>query len=474
VNVTMTNLGICRLAGLASAIVCLCIISTPAHADPVIAAAGSIACDPTSEFYNGGVGVDGHCRQRQTSDLLVGAGLSAVLTLGDNQYHTATLSDFNTSFGETWGRVKPIIHPTLGNREYSLQGARGYFDYFNGVGKRTGPAGDRSRGYYSFDVGNWHLIALNTNCDRIDRGSAVDGCAAGSPQERWLRYDLATNRNSCTLAYWHAPRFNSGLRSNSMAGAAFWNALYEAGADVVLGGDPHHYERFAPQTPNGDADPARGIREFVAGTGGAFFTSWSSLKPNSEIRNNRTFGVLTFALHPTSYEWRFVPEAGEPFTDYGAGTCHGRTPGFGADLAVPGPAPAPGAKCTVNGTPGDDRLTGTAGNDVICGLGGNDRIRGLGGNDLIRAGTGDDRVYGGPGNDRIYGDRGNDVLRGQSGRDRVVGGEGRDKLFGNRGRDSLSSRDHRPRDRVFGGRGRDRAKVDRGDRVRSIERLSRR
>jgi hemolysin type calcium-binding protein len=470
----MTHLRIRLLAGLASVIGCFSVFVAPAHGDPLIAAAGSIACDTSSEFYNEGLGSEGHCHQTQTSDLLVSAPLSAVLTLGDNQYHVGSLEDFNNSFGPSWGRLKPIIHPQLGNREYSIAGARGYFDYFNGVGRRTGPAGERGKGYYSFDVGSWHLIALNSGCDRIDRGPAADGCAVGSPQERWLRSDLATHRNSCTLAYWHAPRFNSGLRGNSLAGAPFWDALYEAGADVILGGDPHHYERFAPQTPNGDPDPMRGIREFVAGTGGAFFTSWSSLKPNSEIRENKAFGVLTLALHGGSYEWRFLPEAGKTFTDYGSGACHGRTPGFGPAAANPAPAPQPHSKCTITGTDGDDRLAGTPKKDIICGLGGDDRIRGRGGNDVILAGAGSDRVYGGAGNDRIYGGRGNDVLRGQSGNDRVVGQKGKDQLYGNRGRDSISSRDNRRREWVFGGAGRDSGKVDRGDHPRSVERLSRR
>jgi hemolysin type calcium-binding protein len=469
----MTRLRIRLVAAIAMVLGCLGPLVAPAQGDPVIAAAGSIACDTTSEFYNGRLGTDGHCQQQSTSDLLVGAGLSAVLTLGDNQYHVGSLHDFNTSFDPSWGRLKPIIHPAIGNIEYGTAEARGYFDYFNGEGKRSGPAGDRDKGYYSFDVGSWHLIALNTSCDRIDRGSAVDGCAPGSPQERWLRSDLATHRNSCTLAYAHRPRFNSGLRGNFPGARAFWEALYEAGADVVLGGDPHHYERFAPQTPGGNPDPAMGIRQFVSGTGGAFFTSWSMIKPNSEVRHNRTFGVLTFTLHPGSYEWRFLPVPGGTFTDAGAGTCHGRNPAFGLTATTP-PAPESKSECTIRGTDGRDRLNGTSKDDVICGLGGNDKIRGGGGNDVIRGGGGKDRIYGGKGNDRLYGDDGNDLLRGQRGNDRLVGAKGKDRLYGDRGRDSLSSRDRRKRERVFGGRGRDRAKIDRGDRVRSVERVSRR
>ncbi len=449
------------LAAAAIQLACLAGAAAPVQADPLIAAAGDIACDTTSAFFNDGIGTPGHCRQRATSDVIAAVQPAAVLTLGDNQYHVGSLSDFNASFDPSWGRFKQLIHPEAGNHEYFTGGARGYFDYFNGRGRLSGPAGDRDKGYYSFDVGAWHLIALNSMCDRIDPGGAADGCAAGSPQERWLRSDLATHRNSCTLAYWHSPRFNSGFRGNSLVSLPFWNTLYEAGADIVLNGDAHDYERFAPQDPNGNLDGARGIREFVVGTGGAFFTAWSSVKPNSEVRQNRTFGVLVLELHAGSFEWRFLPEAGRQFTDAGAGLCHGRSPGF-APPGGPGPKALPRTRCTIRGTDGNDRLLGTPRNDVICGFRGSD---------LIRGGRGRDRLFGGGGNDRIYGGAGNDLLRGRSGRDRLVGGRGRDRLYGDRGADSISSRDRR-RDRVLGGKGSDRAKVDARDFVRSAERVS--
>jgi hypothetical protein len=211
------------------------------------------------------------------------------------------------------------------------------------------------------------------------------------------------------------------------------------------------------------------MRQFVVGTGGAFFTSWSSVKPNSEVRQNTTFGVLALTLRPTSYEWRFLPEAGKAFTDSGSGLCHGRTPG----LVAP-ETPAKGlvrTRCTIRGTARNDRLVGTTKKDVICGLEGNDTVRAGGGNDVVRGGSGRDRLYGGRGRDRLYGSSGKDLIRGHSGRDRVVGGLGRDRLYGDRGNDSISSRDMRRRDLVVGGRGRDRAKVDKGDRVRSVERV---
>ena len=140
-----------------------------------------------------------------------------MLALGDTQYHVGALEDFNAVFDQTWGRVKPLIRPAVGNHEYSTSNARGYFDYFNGVGKHSGPAGERDKGYYSFDIGSWHLIALNSQCDQVAHGGALNGCAPGSPQERWLQSDLAAHRTSCTLAYWHSPRFNSGFRGNSPA-----------------------------------------------------------------------------------------------------------------------------------------------------------------------------------------------------------------------------------------------------------------
>jgi hypothetical protein len=456
------------------ALVCLAVVpAAAAAADPVIAAAGDIACDTTSEFYNGGVGEEGHCRQRATSDLLVAGGYSAVLALGDTQYHVGALSDFNAVFDQTWGRVKPIIHPVVGNHEYSTSNAHGYFDYFNGVNRNSGAAGNRGEGWYSYDIGAWHLIALTSQCQQVPRGTAGHGCEEGSPQERWLQNDLAAHRNTCTLAYWHSPRFNSGYRGNNPAGQGFMDVLYAAGADVVLNGDAHDYERFAPQDPDGNLDPARGLRSWVVGTGGVFFTGWSRLKPNSEVRQNNTFGVLALTLHPNSYEWRFIPEAGKTFTDFGSGVCHGRTPGF-APSKPPPAKKLPRSRCTIRGTDENDRLVGTPKRDVICALEGNDTIKGLGGNDVVRGGAGKDRIFGGKGNDRLYGNAGNDLLRGQSGRDRIVGGAGQDRIYGDRGNDYLSARDRRAADRIYGGRGRDRGKLDRGDRSRSLERISRR
>jgi acid phosphatase type 7 len=278
---------------------------TPGASDPVIAAAGDIACQP-SELVTATV-----CHQQATSDLLMRLAPAAVLALGDVQYERGQLSNFENSYDRTWGRLKAITHPVVGNHEYLSDGGAGYFDYFGAA------AGDPQKGYYSFDLGAWHLIALNSECSWVS-----GGCGAGSPQERWLRADLAAHRNACTLAYWHQPRFSSGPHPSNPAYNAFWDDLYQAKADVVLVAHDHDYERFAPQDPNGQADPTHGIREFVVGTGGKNHYQFNRAVPNSQVRNGDTFGVLALTLHPTSYSWRFIPEPGKTFTDSGSTTCH--------------------------------------------------------------------------------------------------------------------------------------------------------
>lgn len=271
--------------------------------DHVIAAAGDIACDSNSPGST-------TCRQLYTSNLLVRGRYATVLTLGDNQYESGSLSDFQAYFSPTWGRVKPSIKPAPGNHEYETRGAAGYYDYFGPV------AGDRDKGYYSYDVGSWHIIALNSSCDDIG------GCDTGSAQEMWLKADLAANSARCTLAYWHHPRFSSGDTHGSDSDYdAFWRALYADGADVVLNGHEHNYERFAPQNPSGVAD-SLGIRQFVAGTGGKSHYGFGSPIANSQVRNSDTFGILQLTLRPRSYDWRFVPEAGKSFTDKGRWPCH--------------------------------------------------------------------------------------------------------------------------------------------------------
>jgi acid phosphatase type 7 len=286
--------------------------------DPVIAAAGDIACAPGDPV------TPDTCHQQATSDLLVGAPLAAVLPLGDIQYNSASLSNILAVYDPTWGRVKAISRPILGNHEGS---GTGYYDYFNGPGVADGPAGLRGKGWYSFDVGTWHLVALNSNCDDVD-------CTAGSEQEQWLRADLAAHPTSCTLAYWHHARYSSGHDGDNTFMQPLWEALDDAGAEIVLSGHSHNYERVAPVDRNGTVNQAEGIRQFVVGTGGAFFTGGlGSLIPQSEVVQGHTFGVLFLTLHPTSYDWRFVPEAGKTFADSGSTACH--------RLIAPPPPPPP-------------------------------------------------------------------------------------------------------------------------------------
>ena len=294
-------------------------------ADPVIAAAGDIACDPADPDFTSGAGTATRCRQKDTSDLLVGAGLAAVLPLGDNQNQCGSLTSFRQVYSQTWGRVLGISHPVPGNREYQTTtvsfgtdctpaniNASGYFSYFGSL------AGDPVKGYYSYDVGSWHLIALNSNC------ANVGGCSAAQPQGVWLQSDLDAHPNQCTLAYWHQPLFSSGGRSSAMF-KPFWNTLYAHKVDVVLNAEDQIYERFAPQTPDGVADP-NGIREFIAGMGGVGHTTISTtIAANSEVRNAGTFGVLKLTLRAKTYDWQFVPIAGQSFTDSGTSFCHQTT-----------------------------------------------------------------------------------------------------------------------------------------------------
>ena len=267
-----------------------------------LVAAGDIACGPDSRKSPNG------CHQLDTSRLIDALRPDAVTPLGDLQYPSGSLSDFRRSFAPTWGRWFARMRPAPGNHEYE-GGPRGYFAYF---GSRAGPG---RRGYYSWNLGGWHLISLNGNCD-------VVGCGPGSAQERWLRADLAAHPARCTLAYWHQPRFSSGPHGDSTAVRPLWRDLQAAGADVVLSGHDHDYERFAPQLDSGQRDDARGIVQFVVGTGGVNHYPAVHIKPNSLVHNNFTFGVLRLILRPTSYSWRFYPERGATFTDAGSARCH--------------------------------------------------------------------------------------------------------------------------------------------------------
>jgi hypothetical protein len=234
-----------------------------------------------------------------------------VMAAGDLAYPDGSKENFEC-YDKTWGRAKTRTRPAPGNHEFHAAGATPYFEYFGAA------AGDPKTGYYSYELGTWHIIVLNSEC------KDVGGCEAGSPQEKWLRADLAAHPVACTLAYWHKPLFSSGgAHGNDLTVKALWQALYEANADVVINGHDHDYERFAPQTPGGVADPSRGIREFVVGTGGKNHRPFSEPpKPNSEVRDFTAFGVLKLTLKPRGYDWQFIPEPGKTFTDSGSGSCH--------------------------------------------------------------------------------------------------------------------------------------------------------
>jgi hypothetical protein len=244
-----------------------------------------------------------------TAKLLAGIP-GTVVAIGDLAYPDGTKENFGC-YDKTWGKVKGRTRPAAGNHEFHSKGATYYFEYF---GKA---AGDPKQGFYSYDLGAWHIIALNSECVE------VGGCDAASRQVRWLRADLAAHSNACTLAYFHKPLFSSGGKhGDDLEVKPFFEALYEANADVILNGHDHDYERFAPQDANGKPDPARGVREFVVGTGGKNHRPFTEPHANSEVRNADTFGVLKLTLRANTYDWEFIPEAGKTFTDSGTGACH--------------------------------------------------------------------------------------------------------------------------------------------------------
>jgi hypothetical protein len=234
-----------------------------------------------------------------------------VAALGDLAYETGSAAEFAACYQPSWGAFKNRTRPAPGNHEYEADpAAAGYFGYW---GARAGAPG---QGWYSYDLGAWHVIALNSDC------SFVGGCFAGSPQETWLRADLAAHTNACTLAYWHHPRFSGGQVTSETDMQPFWQDLYDANADLVLSGHAHNYQRFAPQTAAGVYDPTRGITEFVVGTGGNPNLHPVAAIANTAVMNSNTWGVLRLTLEPTGYDWQFLPVAGGGFTDSGSFPCH--------------------------------------------------------------------------------------------------------------------------------------------------------
>jgi hypothetical protein len=258
--------------------------------------------------------------------LLLGQFPNAVVaTLGDNAYPAGTAQQFADCYDPAWGAAKARTRPTLGTHDYGdVQGGSlaGYLGYFQNQLLLFGPsASDPSRAYYSYDLGAWHVVVLNAACVYY-----APGCSPAA-QEQWLRTDLESRPAACTLAYFHNPLFTSGATHQGDPDMRrYWDVLYAHGADVVLNGHNHQYERFAPQDPSGLGDAQYGIREFVVGTGGADFYGFSTTRPNSEVRNTGTYGVIKLTLSETGFDWQFVPEAGKTFTDTGSQQCHGAPP----------------------------------------------------------------------------------------------------------------------------------------------------
>jgi hypothetical protein len=244
----------------------------------------------------------------QATALLLDKIPGTVFTVGDNAYPKGTTRQFSECYGPSWGRHRERTRPAPGNHDYESQQAAPYFKYF---GANAGPVG---RGYYSYDLGSWHILSLNSN---------TNAALWGTAQEEWLRADLKASPATCVLAYWHHPRFNSGKTYGNLPQmSALYKILFEHSVSVLISAHDHIYERFAPQDPNGKAD-ARGVRQFITGTGGGPLYEIGALQPNSEVRNNATHGVIKFTLHSTSYDWEFIPIAGQTFRDRGSAKCHG-------------------------------------------------------------------------------------------------------------------------------------------------------
>lgn len=313
---------------------CTLLVLLLGAADLPVSRAETVAVEPPAVLVGAGDIADCTLTGDSATAALLDDIPGTVFTLGDNAYREGTLAQHTDCYGPTWGRHKARTFPSAGNHEYRTSGAAGYFGYFGAA------AGDPDKGYYSYGLGAWHVVVLNSNCLAV-------ACAAGSAQEQWLRADLAAHPTDCTVAYFHAPRFSSGKHQNNAAMQPFWQALYDYGADVVMSAHDHVYERFAPQTPTGTGDRTFGIRQFTVGTGGRYRDGFTTIQPNSEVRDNTAYGVLKLVLGSDSYEWQFVSQAGKTFTDSGTGTCHGAPgavpppPSSGSSVAVPADADAP-------------------------------------------------------------------------------------------------------------------------------------
>jgi hypothetical protein len=243
-----------------------------------------------------------------TSALLDGIP-GTVFAAGDNAYADGTSREYADCYGPTWGRDRPRTRPAPGNHDYDTRGAAGYFDYFGAA------AGQPGHGWYAYDLGAWRIYVLDSDCSFV-------GCRTGSPQEQWLRGDLAANPRTCVAAMWHHPRFSDGTHGDNTSVAPFWQDLYDANADLIINGHDHDYQRWAPQAPTGAPDTTRGMVEFVVGTGGESHYAFKRTSPNRVAGDDTTFGVLRLDLSATGYAFRFIPIAGATYTDSGTGSCH--------------------------------------------------------------------------------------------------------------------------------------------------------
>ncbi|HST26338.1 MAG TPA: metallophosphoesterase, partial [Gaiellaceae bacterium] len=289
--------------------------------DPVVVAAGDQhACDGTGDD--------------QTAALIGPLAPTLVLPLGDESGEYGYLSEFLTCYDPTWGVFKSISRPVPGNHDYEGDStASGYFTYWGSL------AGNPGQGWYSYDVGTWHVLAINSNC------GLVGGCGTGSPEVQWIKSDLAAHPNVCTLAYFHHPLYTSTPEPGYNGPVHdIFNALYKGGVDVVVNAHTRSYERFAPQDADGHVDNQYGVREFVVATGGATLDPTNNHAPNSQAWQASTLGVLKLTLHPTSYDWQFVPVAGGSYTDSGTGSCHSGAPSVHSPPPTQPPPPSPPPK----------------------------------------------------------------------------------------------------------------------------------
>jgi hypothetical protein len=269
--------------------------------DPVLVGAGDIGGCDSSQLQNS-----------QATANLIDSIPGTVFAVGDLTYPDSTDGYFAKCWAPTWGRHRARMIPAPGNHEYNTPGAPGYYNYFGPV------AGDPLKGYYSFDMGAWHVVVLSAECSKIG------GCTATSPEGQWLQADLVANPTLCTLALWHEPLYTSISGGTEPTVQPFWQILYDAGAELVINGHMHNYERFEPQDPNGNLDLNNGIREIIAGTGGKSLDCGFTNPPaaNSDVRICSTYGVLKLTLHASSYDWQFIPQAGQAASDSGTTSCH--------------------------------------------------------------------------------------------------------------------------------------------------------